>query len=324
MRPEPKVSFIITAFNNEGIIQRCIESIKAQTYSNFDITIVDDHSPDRTVENAKKAWPQIRTIVKDRQNGPSISRNLGIAGSVSDYIAFLDSDVELRKDWLVTLVGFMQSNPSTGISGGKLLYGSDDTRINSAGGGLTWAGFGFDRGSGALEEAFSRQEKVLYVCSAAMLARRELFSKIGGFDETYFYGHEDTDIGWRANIAGYKVEYVPEAVGVHYVNQTIKDMSKRVSYYAAKNRIRSIIKNYSALNVLVWLPVNIILTIASIIVRRGYRMARRKAIWWNCSHILDTLVERKRVQATRKVSDRELSRLFEPFSIKRLASSRSN
>ena len=305
-----KVTFIITTFNNKDIIDECLDSVKNQNYADFNITVVDDCSTDGTPEHIKKKYPNIKVIQKQIQTGPSSSRNIGITNTKSDYVVFMDSDVVLNKMWVGQLVRFMGNNKEVGIVAGKLMFYDDKTKINSAGGGLFRMGVGFDIGRDY------EQRDVLYVCSAAMMARKKVLDEVGGFDDSYFYGYEDTDLGWRVNLAGYRVVYYPQALAYHKGSQTVSSMPDRVYFHAVKNRIRTMLKNYETKNWIIYIPINILFTLGNVI--RGHRVAQIKGILWNFTHIGSTLRERKIVQQARKIKDKELFRLFHKLDFRLL------
>jgi len=300
------VSVIICAYNNKEIIGDCLNSIKSQTFKDFECIIVDDASKDGTVDYVKKEYSWVRVISNKSNQGPSINRNKGIKNSTGKYIVTLDSDVILKKDWLEKQVAMLNTTKQAGIIGSKLLYYTNKNRINSIAGGLTRTGIGFD----ILKT--TKKEKTLsavYVCSAAMIMKREMINKVGMFDEEYFYGHEDTDLGWRANIAGYKVITNLEAIAYHRIGETMKKRPKILYFYATKNRIRSLIKNYEFHNLILYLPLLLVLTTIDILIR-SRRIQKIKAIWWNIKNISKTLNKRIIVQKSRKTKDKELWGLF--------------
>jgi len=302
---EEKIDIIICTFNNEKIIGQCLESVKKQTYKKFCCFVVDDNSFDGTVDIIKNNYPWVKIIRKEKNTGPSISRNIGIKATSAEFIVFMDSDVVLEKNWMKKQIKEMEG--SAGIIGAKLLY--ENKTINSAGGSLTRLGFGFDRGRGS-KNKYNKKEKVIYVCSAVCIVKRALLEEIGLFDEKYFYPHEDTDLGWRANIAGYDVIFNPDAVALHLEGQTTKTMPRKVAFNVIKNRVRSILKNYEAKNIVKYLPVHSII-ISTDIILRGNRTAKIKGILWNIWNISDTLKERRKVQKTRRRKDSEIKKLFD-------------
>lgn len=303
----PKVSFVITAYNNKEIIGECLKSVVKQNYKNFDLCVVDDCSSDGTAEFIEKNFKKIKVIRKAQQSGPSISRDIGIENTRSAYLVFMDSDVVLEKSWVKKLVGFLEKNNGVAMVGGKLLF-KGTTKINSAGGGINRLGIGFDIGRGEDASRHNLQKDVMYVCSAAMVVRREMLHKIGGFDESYFYGHEDADLGWRANLAGYRVVYLPEAEAEHGVSMTVKTMSERVCFHSVKNRVASMIKNYQTHHLAVFLPIYILLELLSAVFRNP-RLARLNALEWCGKHSKEIFSKRAVVQKLRKKQDRQL-----PFS----------
>ena len=303
----PSIDIIICAYNNQDIISQCLDHIHALNYNNKKCIVVDDKSTDNTVGIIRQKYPWARVIEKKEHSGPSISRNLAIKSSSGKYILFLDSDVMVKPYFLDNLIESMKKNSDKPeICGGKLLL--MDKTIDSAGGEILKIGVGFDRGHGAKEIEYSDGSEVMYIPSAAMLVKRYVFDKIGLFDDTYFYGHEDTDFCWRARIAGFKIYYEPNAIAYHYKNRTIRNMGKDVYYYGVRNRIRSLIKNHEFATLIIYLPLYTSYLLFSIIFG-SYRLQKIKAVWWNLTNIRETLKERNKIQALRKVKDKHL-----PFS----------
>ncbi len=311
------VDYIVTTYNSKKIIGACLESIKKQTYAQWACTVIDDGSTDGTVEFIQEKYPWVHVISNADNKGPSIRRNEAIEATKSPLIAILDSDIVLDPKWTEEQVKFLMKEPYCGIVGSKLVYFDEPQKLNASAGGLFSLGIGFDEGLGKPAKTFVKPRRCMYVCSAALMMKREMVEKIGMFDSTYFYGHEDTDLGWRANIAGYSVWSNPLAVARHRVSATMKNYSARVAYHARKNWIRSVLKNYQWRNIVWALPVLLVLLVADSILR-GPRIAKLKGIFWNLSHLFDTFSERRKVQATRAVSDNGLWIWFSKFSWKRL------
>lgn len=295
-----QIDLIVTAFNNETLIGKCLDSIKNQTYKNFKCVVVDDCSTDGTAKLIASKYKWVKLIRQKTRSGPSINRNVVIKNSDSPYIATLDSDVVLDKNWLSEQLKRMEKDREgkIGILASKLLFAKTG-KINSAGGGIKFPGIGYDIGSGESAEKFNVEMEVGYACSAAMLVRRSMIDKIGAFDETYFYGHEDTDLGWRARLFSYKVVYNPKAIAYHDVNQTIKTMGEDVIFYGTKNRIRSIMKNCSFVMMPFCLSAYMMITMLQLAIFR-HRMARIKAWWWNLKNIPDTMKEKRKIFINRK------------------------
>ena len=318
-------SIIICTYNNKDVIAEALESVAKQSFTDYECILVDDCSTDGTVELVKKKFPWVKLVRKTKQTGPSISRNIGAKmafSANSEFIVFMDSDVALEKDWLSKQIKLfkkleneslkLNAKTKPGIIGGKLLYKSNGNRINSAGGGLMTCGIGFDigRGKNAKMREYGVQKNVMYACSAAILVSTKMLREIGVFDETFFYGHEDTDLGWRGNIAGYNSVYNPNAVAYHNVGDSMQHQSAKLYYYSTKNRIRAMLKNYEWYNIFRFLPLLLMLTIGDIVFR-NFKIVKTQAVWWNLTNIFDTLKERKKVQKQRKIKDAEIMKMID-------------
>ena len=299
----PSVDIIICTYNNEGIISECLKRIRNLNYPFRECIVVDDYSNDNTVKVIKEDFPWVKTIEKKVQTGPSESRNIAINKSNADLLLFLDSDIQVTNNFLSKLVKAANQFENVAICGGKLLL--PDGSIDAAGGGLTKLGIGFDIGHKKNRQNYSQGKDMMYIPSAAMLVNRKLIQEIGSFDDTYFYGHEDTDLCWRVNIAGFRVYYEPSAIAFHYKNRTISKMIKNVHYYGTRNRIRSLIKNHQLSTLFKYLPLYMMFSFFDIIFR-SYKKEKVSAWWWNMMNLRDTLQKRKGIQALRVFSDFEL------------------
>lgn len=300
------VDIIICTYNNKDIIGECLDHVQALHYENKKCIVIDDCSTDNTIKIIQQDYPWVRVITKEKNSGPSISRNIAISQSSSKYIMFLDSDVLVEPFFLNNLMERMKQRNDKNISicGGKLLL--NNGRIDSTGGGIAKIGVGFDKNHKMPDEGgFYMGEEVMYVPTAAMLIKRNVFKSIGNFDETYFYGHEDTDFCWRAKIAGFKIYYEPSAIAHHHKNKTVNTMKKEVIYYGVRNRIRSLIKNHGTFNLIFYLPLYGLFSVSEIIIK-SFRKERLSAWKWNISNLKDTLKQRKIIQMSRKIKDREL------------------
>lgn len=307
------VDVVITTYNNKGFLTNVMESVLAQDYPNLTCWVVDDHSQDGTVDFLAKHFPSVKVITKSKRSGPASSRNIAIQASSGEYIVTLDDDVELTPNWIFTMVRVIEEDQTIGIATGKLLFADNMEKINAAGGGLSKFGIGYDIGIGQDKALFSTQRQVFYGCTAAMIFTRILVKTIGGFDESYFYLCEDTDFGWRANIAGFKVIYVPNAIAYHKFSFTIGQQNPLKEYLGVRNSIRTILKNFDRSNLLIAL---IDRTIS--LSKRWWKLSLQKGkpdllvpkgILWNVIHIVETLRKRQTVQKLRKVDDCQILEL---------------
>ncbi|HEO8420177.1 teichuronic acid biosynthesis protein TuaG [Niallia sp. FSL W8-0635] len=109
----PSVSIIMPSYNCKEYISFSIESVRAQTYTDWELLIVDDHSTDGTVELLKeweKADGRIRVFYRTVNGGAAIARNMALDHACGKYIAFLDSDDRWKKDKLEAQLAYMKEN----------------------------------------------------------------------------------------------------------------------------------------------------------------------------------------------------------------------
>lgn len=95
-----KISVVIPAYNREKTIEKCLESVMNQTYSPYEIIVVDDGSTDNTIQKIEMQNCEIIKVLKQNHKGAQAARNYGIREAKGDYIAFLDSDDEWLPDKL--------------------------------------------------------------------------------------------------------------------------------------------------------------------------------------------------------------------------------
>lgn len=243
------VSVIIINFNGETLIKDCLSALHKQTYTDFEIIIIDNGSSDNSL-SIIKAFLLTTSMKKLPVRIVPLNRNLGFAGGNSlgltlvsgDYIALLNNDTVPDKRWLEELVRSLETNERIGICASKLIY-YDSTLIDSAGDGLSKMLKGFKIGEGTPSANFNHQTYVFGACAGAALYRRKMLDEICFLDEDFFLIHEDTDLNFRAQLAGWKVLYIPTAIVHHKVRSSIGNMSDLAVYYTLRNSEFVRIKN---------------------------------------------------------------------------------
>lgn len=317
----PFVRMVVCTHNNRAIVDACLESIKAQTYTAWECIVVDDASSDGTADWVRRHHPWVTVLQNAANCGPAYCRNFAVSGSGAEYVGFFDSDVQLDPRWLEEAVKALAHDETVGIIGGKLLLATCPDRVHSYGGTLSRIGVGWHTHEWREHAALDQPVECLWISSAALLMRRALWQRIGGFDPTFFYGYEDSDLGWRVRLLGYRALCIPEAVAYHGVNRTVETMGDRITFHACKNRLRSMLKNYGLSSLIRYIPLYALYSAADIILRPS-PMVKLRAWYWNAVMLPDTLRERCEIQRTRTVTDAEITPLFSarlltPSSIRR-------
>jgi GT2 family glycosyltransferase len=229
-----KVSIIVVNWNGGEMLAECIESLCGQSYRHSEIILVDNGSTDSSAELARHNFPTVKLVELATNRGFTGGNVEGLKKADGEFIALVNNDAKAQETWLENLVRPMLEDRNVGICTSKLIF-KDGGRINSAGDGLTTGGVGFNRGLGQDSTQFRNADYVFGGCGAAVLYRRRMLDEIGFFDEDFFLYDEDTDLNFRAQLAGWKCAFVPDAVAYHRGNATPVRLSDVHVYYHSRN-----------------------------------------------------------------------------------------
>ncbi|HRV94582.1 MAG TPA: glycosyltransferase family A protein [Anaerolineae bacterium] len=214
---QPKVSVIIPAYNQAEYLGAAIESILAQTYSNFELIIVNDASPDHTDAVVKSFNdPRIMYIIHPKNKHLAASRNTGMRASTGQIIMLLDADDLFHPEKLARHVDFLQQNPDIGVT-----YNSR-IEIDAAGQFLSFW-------KPKLEVDLSDLVMSFPFSPSDMVLRREWAFEVDLFDESYTHFSEDLDINCRLALAGCKFAGIDRPLNYrrYHPNRLIKQASER-------------------------------------------------------------------------------------------------
>lgn len=258
----PKISVTCVTYNSAKFIGQCLDSLKEQSFRDFETVIIDNASSDGTGELIEKQYPQFR-LVRNQQNfGYCKAQNLAIGMSKGDYVLTLNPDIILDKDFLANMIGRAETYPGSGSFSPKLLQLKDGIRtdiIDSMGHIMEKNRCVKNIGSGNIDKGqFEEIKYVFGVSGAAALYRKKMLESIKYrdeyLDEDFFMGYDDVDIDWRARNKGWKALYNPKSVAWHVRSASTKKSSRKWLYYNYRNRYLTIIKNDSFAGLLANLP----------------------------------------------------------------------
>lgn len=265
----PKVSVIIINYNGKGIIIDCLKALERQLFKDFELIVVDNGSSDNSLSAIQKFLEKdtlcshVKLVALDSNTGFTGGNLAGIGHSDAEYIALLNNDTEPDEVWLNNLIAVMDAHPEVGICASKLVVFGTNI-IDSAGDGFSTLLKGFKKGEGENSDKCNEQGYVFGASAGAALCRRKMLDEVGFLDEDFFLIHEDTDLNFRAQLAGWKVLYVPSAVVYHKVRSTIGHMSDSAVYYTLRNSELVRIKNIPFKLFLRYIPELVLGTISEI------------------------------------------------------------
>jgi glycosyltransferase involved in cell wall biosynthesis len=213
----PLVSVIVTTKNEEKNIAACLKSILAQTYKNIEVIVVDNNSTDKTKEIIQKDFQTlVLKTVRLYSYGPerSAQRNFGVAKSKGIYVLYVDADMKLSPKLIESCVQYMQTHSCIALHISEIVMG---------------------QGYWGKVRAFERSFYDGTVIDGARFIKREIFKKVGGFDES-LSGPEDWDIDKKLKKLG-KIALLPNANNkvVIYHNETqfqIFKYANKKKYYS--------------------------------------------------------------------------------------------
>ena len=242
----PLVSIIVVNWNGLDTIEKCIESLLAQSYPKCEIVVVDNHSEDGSREKIKALYEKKVTIIlNDRNEGFAGGNNKGIRASKGEYICLLNNDAWADRNWVSSLVDTASKDLRTGMCASKIYLAREDNLIDNTGHLIYPDGVSWGRGRLEKDEGqYNIVEEVIFPSGCAALYKKEMLDEIGLFDERFFAYCEDTDLGLRGRLFGWRSLYSPKAVVYHYFSGSTSVASPLKAFLVERNRGWVVIKNF--------------------------------------------------------------------------------
>jgi GT2 family glycosyltransferase len=303
----PRVAVIVPNWNGRHLLDECLDSLSNQTKEHT-LVVVDNGSTDGSQAFVQLKYPQAVLIELDRNHGFAEGVNRGIQYSLHhdfDYVALFNNDAAAEKDWLKELVATAEAHPEVGIVAAKILY-KDGRHIDSTGDFYTSWGLPYPRGRDEIDSGQydDPDHRVIFGGTAgATLYRSVMMRRIGLFDGDFFAYFEDVDVSFRAQLAGWKVRYNPNARVRHEVNATSSRLGGFVRYHTIKNLPYLYVKNMPGSLFLKYLPKFLLcyaLTLAGSLRQRQYAALFKGLLALRRLPVM--VVRRRRIQRRRRAS----------------------
>ena len=311
----PKLSVMILNYNGLRWLPTCLSSVARTDYADLDVYLVDNGSADGSVDYVQKNFPWVKVIPNKKNLGFAEAYDRAIENVDADLIVLLNNDTEvLNPNWIRHLIEVALSDPKIAGVACKMVSMENHSVLDSVGGmGIPfWRGF-VDIGREEYDWGQYDHESFepFAFCGGAALIKRNIFMKLGGFDEKFFLYTEDVDLSWRLRLFGYRVAFTPKAKVAHYFSGSSKSkaIDAQKLYYCHRNLLRSILKNCGpslgrALRS--YLLFSLIIVAGFSILETEKAMAVVKAILWNLANFRDTYIRRLKIQVNRKRDEIEI------------------
>ena len=224
-----EIPIIVVNYNGIELLKKYLDSVLQTQYPSR-VVVVDNGSKDGSVEYLKEKG--IEVIQLDKNYGPAYARNVALRKFKTKFMAFLDNDVMVPKDWLDPLVEVISSDEK--VAAVQSLY-------------TEWP-YG------------EEPREIPWFSTAAALTRRDVLEKVGGFDEHYFFYWEDVELSWRLYRTGYRVLMVPKSRVYHEAHGTFKKLpSPFTSYLLMRNQLILLLTYYGKKRIITnFLPIFIV------------------------------------------------------------------
>ena len=217
-----KASVIIPNLNGKGWLRDSVESILAQTETDFELIVVDNGSSDESLGIARSyvGRPGYTLIENAENTGFSHAVNQGIRAAKGEYTVLFNNDAFAEPDWLAQLIAAAEKDPRIFAVQSLMIRHYERELADDAGDYVNILGFAAKTGDGRYARRYTKGKRIFSACGGAALYRRSILGEIGLFDEAFFAYFEDVDLSWRADNAGYKNVLCPAAKCYHICGAT--------------------------------------------------------------------------------------------------------
>jgi GT2 family glycosyltransferase len=311
----PAVTVAILNYNGRELLEVVLPSLAGQTYRDFETVVIDDCSSDDSIDYLGRNWPGIRVVRTGETNvGVAAALNVAVRSARGPLVALLNNDIELDPEWLSQMVTALDSRPAAGSAACKMLNYWRRNELDCAGDVLAADGSAYGRGHGELDRGqYDREEEVFAPTAGAALYRSAAFGQVGLFDESFVAYFEDVDWGLRARLMGWRTCYVPSAVAYHMGSATTNGVKNPLYYeMQRRNAIGILVKDMPTGLLVRHLPLILRRQVGAIFdsVTRGMVTAHIRALIGAAARLPQWLRARSRIQASRKISSKELQAML--------------
>lgn len=299
---------VVVCHHTGDLLNGFIESVTKSESVSYEVIVM--------TSDEKLAEVGIKNTLTFHHTGlPAAKRNAGARIARGKYLAFFDDDVTIDPLCLYHLKDGIKDD--TAMTYGKLWNMEHHNRFDEAGSFLTSTGFLWSRaGQNDIDKGqFNQDEYILAGKSASCMVLKDVFKKVGRFDEDFGILGEETDLSWRIWLSGKRVLYVPNSTGYHAFNTKFKPMEKhytnrRVYYNGCRNYITMLIKNLGRehlwivpLHATIWFGAGIVMVCTGKL-RQGINILT--GLFSIMATLSLILTKRRRIQESRRIDESDL------------------
>ncbi len=313
------LSIIVLNYQGDPLVYGCLDSIFNSSFKNYELVFVDNNSSDGSYEKSLAIIGNRKDVIIIRNNenlGFTRGFDIGIRNSHGKYILLLNNDAAVYPNALAELIKFMNQNPSVGLAEGRIenisdgIHSFSDPTISLFFGILSEAGEHMND-----PKSLATIDRIFSPVGVWPIIRREVYDRIGGYDNDYVHFEEIRDLAARVWIFGSEVGYVYGAVTQHIgrLTEVRKNYGGKLAFelyfHAAKNQIMFFLKNYSPSSIIkFYLPYLLIksgdLFYTLIILGRRAFITKICAYVWILRNMSSIMIKRRFIAKNRIVKDK--------------------
>ncbi|MEL7268098.1 MAG: glycosyltransferase family 2 protein [Bacteroidota bacterium] len=290
---KPLVSIITVNYNESLVTMEFLESVRKLSYSNIEVIVVDNASPNDDPDAIKTAFPEIQLIKSYENLGFAGGNNLGVKQSKGEFLLFVNNDTIVPEHFLEPLVETLQNDLNIGMVSPKIKFHWDPTLIQYAG--YTpmnkWtirnSSIGYHQKD---DGTFDIPKETQSIHGAAMMVPRRVVDAVGMMTEIYFLYYEEHDWAEMIKRAGYKIFYQPKSYILHKESVSTGKFSPLKTYYISRNRILFARRNFKPFSLFISLVFQALVSIPKNLLKFTIKreFEHLKAFWravsWNLTH----------------------------------------
>ena len=235
---------VVLNWNNPEDTVDCVTSLKASSYPNLDILLVDNGSTDNSVNLFREKFPELELIETGENLGYAGGNNAGIKRALSKaakYVFLVNNDVTVAPDTVSQLASAAESHKAAGATGALVFWRDEPEKLYAAYGVVNFseAIVRLKGRNSRITDRFSETMEVDWVLGCAILLERAAVEDVGELDERFFAYHDEVDWCTRARKKGYKIILVPDA-RVWHAGQSSTGGEKYASakrYFVGRNSV---------------------------------------------------------------------------------------
>jgi GT2 family glycosyltransferase len=241
---DPLISVIIPNWNGAHHLPTCLDSLTRQSLDAWEILVVDNDSHDDSLAVLAR-YPAVRTLALDHNQGFTGACNIGFREARGAIQVLLNNDTEVDARWLEAIAAAFERDPSVGLVASKMLLFDRRDTFHTAGDYVTLDGLAHNRGVWQRDEGqYDHAAYVFSACGGSAAYRGAMLDEIGVLDDDFFFSFEDVDLAWRAQLAGWRCLYTPQAIVYHKLKAS--GGGPIASFHDGRNRLYTLVKNYPA------------------------------------------------------------------------------